>query len=159
MYVRGWPGSLCSWLWHQTRAGEGPQCFSPHCHPSSQLGEVRDCVIYWSVLFSEASASVMKLTSPHCLSSELHDAQQVSEDERESLKTLQSLCCSWSSDTWHVYFCDWTYPLSNNIHVYMYIIRPVYLKDMLSCINKTALASKWTFECFVSCLDLSLDLM
>lgn len=82
--------------WHHIRAAEGPQCFSFHCHPCRQWGEVRDCVAHWSVLLLETLASVMKLTSPHCLSLELRDAQQ---DGRENPKFHCHACIflCWSN--------------------------------------------------------------
>lgn len=93
MYACRWAGSLSSSLWHHTRPGEGPHCFSLYCHPSRQLGEVKDCVIQWSVLLSETSTSVMKLTSPHCLSLELHDAQRVTEDGRWGNPEITANAC------------------------------------------------------------------
>lgn len=95
MYVCSWAGCLCSPLWHHITATEGLQCFSLHCYRSSRWGEVRDCVIRWSMLLSETPTPVMNLTSSHCLSLEVCDAQVI-KDGRSNTKLL-SVCInnSW----------------------------------------------------------------
>lgn len=97
MYVCSWAGCLCSPLWHHITATEGLQCFSLHCHRSSRWGEVRDCVIRWSVLLSETSTPVVNLTSSHCLSLEVCDAQVI-KDGRSNTELL-SVCINNSCVT------------------------------------------------------------
>lgn len=59
---------------------------------SSQLGEMRDCLMHWRTLLSQTSATVMELRSPHWFSLKQHEAQQCT-DTGKNQRTLQREPC------------------------------------------------------------------
>lgn len=143
-------------------AGEGPQCFHLHCHPSSQLGEVRDCVVHGGVLLSETSAPVMKLTSPHCLSLGLRDAQQMTEDERENPENTAEpvllmikaaflfflLCFAFFFFFSNGYFCVENESTYSKFHV-------TFEKPSNLWCYEQSLRQKWGLDSSENCIDLA----
>lgn len=84
------PPSLCSPLWHHAGLVNGLSV--PSSVLSSQLGEMRDCLVHWRMQLSRTSATVMELRSPHCFSLKQHEARQCT-DTRQNQWTRQRDPC------------------------------------------------------------------